>query len=182
VRQVSVNEWLGYSVALAGFAAYNAAKSGYFDGTPGASGGSGGGGGGGGSGGAGLGLGQGGGVGTITPASSYNALKVRSPSLLFVCCCCTVASHLPRNHSQRRVVSSLLSCVLRVQINKSSMDSTDDAERGRALLMPPPKGSLPSPKAARRDTSSGGVAGAIGGGGGGTEYSSGKLTQAATRR
>ena len=74
------------------------------------------------------------------------------------------------------------SCVLRVQINKSSMDSTDDAERGRAQLMPPPKGSLPSPKAARRDTSSGGVAGASGGGGGGTEYSSGKLTQAATRR
>jgi len=86
VRQVSLNEWLGYSVALAGFAAYNAAKSGYFDGTPGAGGGGSGGsgGGGGGSGGAVLGLGQGGGVGTITPTSSYNALKVRGPSLFCV--------------------------------------------------------------------------------------------------
>jgi len=101
-RQVSLNEWLGYSVALAGFAAYNAAKSGYFDGTPGAGGSGGSGGGGGGSGGAvlGLGLGQGGGVGTITPTSSYTALKVRVRAC-FVCYCrCAVASHLPCNHSQ----------------------------------------------------------------------------------
>ena len=31
---VTFNEWLGYSVALAGFAAYNAAKTGYWDKPP----------------------------------------------------------------------------------------------------------------------------------------------------
>lgn len=31
---VTLNEWLGYSVALAGFAAYNAAKAGYWDKAP----------------------------------------------------------------------------------------------------------------------------------------------------